>query len=145
MSWKDYFIKKQEPEPPRKDKLKLIRESDNDAHKDMPKLILDGSTITIKGKAIPEFPHKLWPPLLEEIDIFMSNKKDVIVEFEIDYFNSGSSRYVTGMFLIFQDHYPECKTTVNWYIDEKDEKHEANFEIIRDSHPKVKVNLIVRQ
>jgi len=141
MSLKNYFSNKTE-----QNKLKKqVQSQDSEASKDMPSFVFDENTIKIEGRATPEFADFSWWPFLDMIKDFMSNKKNVKVIFNLDYFNTSSSRYVTEMFSIFSQFYPSCIVSVDWYIDEDDEKSETNVEIIKESHPKVKLNIICRK
>jgi hypothetical protein len=130
--------------PKKKNKLEQLRLLREQQSVDMPKFFFDRNVITITGRAMPEFAGMAWAPLLEKIDDFVKGKKNIVFNFNLDYFNSASSRYVTDLFSRLEKLWPSTHTEVNWFFDADDESTEAHAEIYKSIHQKLKFKILER-
>ena len=126
---------------------------DNKHEADMPKFIWTDNSVTLIGRAIPEFAIQAWAEFMvtlnnyfKDIPMKMLDRKKLTVDFKLDFYNSASSIFITEMFRVLQSNWGKCDITVNWYYFEADEDTEADGEMYRDSnlYKKITVNLIQR-
>lgn len=89
-----------------------------------PKVSLDpGGKIVIGGRSIPEDASKFFESILSWIINYCATPKDsTIVDIELEYFNSGSAKYVMQILRELS----ELKTNgkdlvVNWFYEEGDD------------------------
>ncbi|MBN2273938.1 MAG: DUF1987 domain-containing protein [Bacteroidales bacterium] len=79
--------------------------------------------LKIEGRSIPENPGDFFDRLLEWIEQYYRNPADVTrFDLNLEYVNSGSSKYLLGIFRMLkkkQDEGYQC--TINWYYEEDDE------------------------
>jgi hypothetical protein len=79
--------------------------------------------LKIEGRSIPENPGDFFERLLDWIDQYYKNPVDVTrFDLNLEYVNSGSSKYLLGIFRILkkkQDEGNQC--IINWYYEEDDE------------------------
>jgi hypothetical protein len=51
--------------------------------------------LLMKGRSIPEDPEKFYEPILDWLDeYFHNNQQETVLEFRLEYVNSGSSKYI---------------------------------------------------
>jgi hypothetical protein len=79
--------------------------------------------MNIEGRSIPENPGDFFDPLIEWFDeYFVQPMKTTKFEIRLEYVNSGSSKYLLGIFRILRKKHEEGKLcTINWYYEEDDE------------------------
>jgi len=77
----------------------------------------------IEGRSIPENPGDFYDPLIEWLDGYYKNPVDVTkFEMNLEYVNSGSSKYLLGIFRILKKKHDEGnKCIISWYYEEDDE------------------------
>jgi hypothetical protein len=77
----------------------------------------------IEGRSIPENPGDFFDPLIEWLEEYFANPADVTrFDMNLEYVNSGSSKYFLGIFRILKKKHEEGKQCViNWYYEEDDE------------------------
>jgi hypothetical protein len=114
-----------------------------DLQQDMPRFFWHENTIDICGHAKPEFAPLSWQNFLKNFSEFLKDKKSIIVNFKLEYYNSASSRFITEMFVILTKNY-KLKPIVNWYYFKDDEDSVEDAEIYQENYPKIKVKLIQR-
>ncbi|MFO7370346.1 MAG: DUF1987 domain-containing protein [Bacteroidales bacterium] len=90
-----------------------------------PGVIFDPETgiMKIEGRSIPENPGDFFDPLIDWLEeYFESPLKQTNFELNLEYVNSGSSKYLLGIFRILKKKHEEGKTCqINWYYEEDDE------------------------
>lgn len=116
---------------------------DDDLQKDMPKFEWHDNTVEINGHAKPEFAPQAWQNFIQNLNEFLNDKKEIVINFKLNYYNSASNRFITEMFIILTKNY-KLHPVVNWYHFKNDEDSIEDAEIYQENYPKVKVNLIVR-
>ncbi len=83
----------------------------------------DEGLLELRGRSSPEHPLQLYQPLIERLDEYVSNgSQQLIINFELDYFNTSSSKCIYELLRKAGQMYALGKTlTVNWYYEEDDE------------------------
>jgi len=83
----------------------------------------DTGHFKIEGRSIPENPGEFFDVLIDWIKEYFKNPKDsTIFDLNLEYVNSGSSKYLLGLFRAIKDE--ACKgkkVIINWYYEEDDE------------------------
>ena len=77
----------------------------------------------IEGRSIPENPGDFFDPLIEWLEeYFMSPLELTRFEMSLEYVNSGSSKYLLGIFRILKKKHDEGRQCqISWYYEEDDE------------------------
>jgi hypothetical protein len=79
--------------------------------------------LKIEGRSIPENPGDFFERLLDWIEQYYKNPASVTrFDLNLEYVNSGSSKYLLGIFRMLkkkQDEGYQC--IINWYYEEDDE------------------------
>jgi hypothetical protein len=79
--------------------------------------------LELRGRSSPEHPLQLYQPLIDKLDQYVSNGgHQLIINFELDYFNTSSSKCIYEILKKALQMYETGKSlTINWYYDEDDE------------------------
>lgn len=82
---------------------------------------------SIEGRTIPENPGEFYDPILNWlIEYFESPAEKTVFSINLDYVNSGSSKYILGLFRVFKKKFLDgIDVEVNWYYEEDDEAIES--------------------
>jgi hypothetical protein len=77
----------------------------------------------IEGRSIPENPGEFYDNLIDWIrEYFKTPQPITIIDLNLEYVNSGSSKYLLGLFRVVKEEAQKgIKVTVNWYYEEDDE------------------------
>ncbi len=77
----------------------------------------------IEGRSIPENPGDFFDPLIEWLEEYFQQPAEVTkIEMSLEYVNSGSSKYLLGIFRIIKKRHDEGKPCIiSWYYEEDDE------------------------
>ena len=77
----------------------------------------------IEGRSIPENAGDFYDPLIEWLDEYYKNPVEVTkFDMNLEYVNSGSSKYLLGIFRILKKkHDDDKKCIISWYYEEDDE------------------------
>lgn len=88
-----------------------------------PFVSMDSSgSFRIRGRSIHENPSKFFEPILKWVDAYLSMPRQTIVfDIELEYFNSGSSRYILDILRVLMEKNTTAKLIVNWYYEDGDE------------------------
>jgi len=92
-------------------------------------------TITITGKSYPENTFAFYAPIMEWIKTFLETKEQevLILNMEIIYFNSSSSKLFFDLFDLLDEHNSSVNININWiYHKENDSAEEAGEDFIED-------------
>jgi len=83
----------------------------------------ESGILKIIGRSIPENPEDFYSKLLDWVnEYFKSPQSETLVNVQLEYINSGSSKFILDFFYLFQDYKTKgnsCK--INWYYEEDDE------------------------
>ncbi|MGF1584469.1 MAG: DUF1987 domain-containing protein [Bacteroidales bacterium] len=76
----------------------------------------------IRGRSIHENPTAFFEPILRWVDAYLKNPGNTIVfDIELEYFNSGSSRFILEILRILMEKKGNIKLVVNWYYEDGDD------------------------
>ena len=107
-----------------------------EATKYTPVINLDLSgTISMVGKSYPENTFEFYAPMMDWVkEYFETSAVDTtIINMEITYFNSSSSKLFFDFFDILEENHEEHKIEINWIYDEENESaEEAGEDSIED-------------
>jgi len=95
-----------------------------DSTKKTPQVLLDPEgKIRIGGRSIPEDASKFYDFILNWVMEYLENPKDkTTVDIELEYFNSGSAKYVMQILRELSELHTKTKDLqVNWYYEEGDD------------------------
>jgi hypothetical protein len=84
----------------------------------------DTGHLKIEGRSIPENPGEFYDLLIDWIkEYFSSPKNSTILDLNLEYVNSGSSKYLLGLFKVLKEESSKVNHNVqiNWYYEEDDE------------------------
>ncbi|ACM92083.1 conserved hypothetical protein [Nautilia profundicola AmH] len=100
--------------------------------------------IEIRGKSYPENTFDFYEPVLKWIEEYFNccAKDNTVVNFEIIYFNSSSSKVLFDLFDILQEAKEKNNITINWIYDEENESAEEAGEDFKEDFPELNINLI---
>ena len=100
-----------------------------------PDIAMDiGGTISLVGKSYPENTFEFYAPVIDWIECYFleNDSKKLIINFNISYFNSSSSKL---FFDLLESHCQAFTIRVNWLYDEENESaEEAGRDFIEDFH-----------
>ena len=76
-----------------------------------------------EGRSISEDPGDFYLKIMEWIDTYFKEKdQNTIIEFKMEYINSGSSKYILELLRIVSGHYQDGRDCqVIWYYEKDDE------------------------
>jgi len=101
-----------------------------------PSLTLDAANglIEIRGKSYPENTFEFYKPMMEWLEEYFENPQETtIVNMEIIYFNSSSSKLFFDFFDLLEENTANSHIVVKWIYDEENESAlEAGEEFIED-------------
>ena len=84
--------------------------------------------LKITGRSIPENPEEFYDKLFDWVEKYFDKpQKETNLEIQLEYINSGSSKFILEFFQLIQNfHLQDKKCQINWYYEEDDE---AVFEL----------------
>ncbi len=83
----------------------------------------DAGKLVIEGRSIPENPGDFFEKLIDWLENYYQNPKETTQMFlNLEYVNSGSSKYLLGIFRMIKKRFDEGNNCIiNWYYEEDDE------------------------
>ncbi len=106
------------------------------ASKYTPEITMDATKglVEIHGKSYPENTFEFYQPIIEWIEKYFENpKEETILNLELIYFNSSSSKLFFDFFDLLEENKDKSNITVNWIFDPENESAmEAGEEFIED-------------
>jgi hypothetical protein len=97
----------------------------------------DSGTLVMKGRSIPEDPGEFFERVLQWLErYFMETKKaETVLEFQIEYANSGSSKYILEILKNVQEYTlgGDKSARVLWFYEEDDESIEELGELYQSA------------
>ena len=100
-----------------------------------PSILLDKERgiIEIKGDSLPENTAEFYKPLMTELkDYFNSPQDKTIINLEITYFNSSSSKLFFDFFDLLENASLKYNIEINWKYDEENERREEAGEDFKE-------------
>jgi hypothetical protein len=119
------------------------------ATKYTPQINFDAGTniLEIKGETYPENTAEFYAPVFTWLDEYIAQLQDheVILNLEITYFNSSSSKVLMDLFDRFEDaHRNGKKITLNWIYDKDNESVLEYGEEFQEDLEELTLNLITK-
>ena len=82
----------------------------------------DTNKLELVGRSIPENPEQIFRPLDEWITLHFEKNNRLDINFQLEYINSGSSKYLFGLLKRLTDYWRSGKVVnMKWLYDEDDE------------------------
>ncbi len=80
---------------------------------------IDAGIVTLKGRSIPEVPTDFYKPLIDALDEYKIKipNKVIVMEFDMEYFNTASAKVFMDMFKRMQG----TKLEIVWIYEEGDD------------------------
>lgn len=99
--------------------------------------------ITISGISLPENPFEYYRPLNEALDGYLEEaKKATLLEFKIEYFNTGSAVVLRNLIQRLQDSLTAEFLSVKWYYEKDDLDIKETADEFKAIFPTLNFNLI---
>lgn len=118
-----------------------------DATQYTPAIRLDtNGTISIVGKSYPENTFEFYAPMMEWLETYFDGNavEKTVVNMEIIYFNSSSSKLFFDFFDLLEDNFKDNNIEINWIYDKENESaQEAGEDFIEDFET-LKINLVAK-
>jgi hypothetical protein len=112
-----------------------------------PKIELNANgNIAIAGKSYPENTFEFYAPVMKWLENYFAQEptSKTVVNMEIVYFNSSSSKLFFDLFDLLDEAKATCNLEVNWIYDEDNESaKEAGEDFIEDFED-LKINLVTK-
>ena len=107
-----------------------------EATKYTPEINLDiNGTISLVGKSYPENTFEFYAPMMEWMEQYFEENPapTTVINIEIIYFNSSSSKLFFDFFDLLEENAEKNKIEINWIYDEENESaEEAGEDFIED-------------
>ncbi len=110
-----------------------------------PSLLLDEDKglIEIKGNSLPENTFEFYKEFIEALEEYFNNPQETtIVNMEIIYFNSSSSKLFFDFFDILVENMDKTDLKVNWIYDEENESMEESGEEFQEDFEELNIQLV---
>jgi len=118
------------------------------ATKYTPEIQLDAQNgiFTIAGKSYPENTFDFYKPVVEWVEKYFSQKAQpkTIINIELIYFNSSSSKLFFDFFDIVQDAASDTTIEINWIYDEENESALEAGEDFKEDFEDLNFNLVIK-
>jgi hypothetical protein len=112
-----------------------------------PQISLDTSgVISLIGKSYPENTFEFYAPVMEWMETYFDGNaaEKTVINMEIIYFNSSSSKLFFDFFDLLEDNREKHQIEINWIYDEENESaQEAGEDFIEDFEA-LKINLVAK-
>ena len=118
-----------------------------EATKYTPEIILDvNGTISITGKSYPENTFEFYVPMMEWLEHYFKDSpaEKTVVNLEIVYFNSSSSKLFFDFFDLLEENSDENDIEINWIYDEENESAEEAGEDFIEDFEELKIKLVTK-
>jgi len=113
-----------------------------------PEIKLDASngSISLVGKSYPENTFEFYKPMMEWLEEYFNGnaKEKTILNMEIIYFNSSSSKLFFDLFDVLDEAKDSQNIEVNWIYDEDNESALEAGEDFVDDFEDLTINLVVK-
>ena len=112
-----------------------------------PSILLDKEKglVEIKGDSLPENTSEFYKPLMSELkDYFNSPQDKTVVNLEITYFNSSSSKLFFDFFDLLEDANDKYDIEINWIYDEDNESMEEAGEDFEEDFESLTFNMVTK-
>ncbi|CAN8140317.1 SiaC family regulatory phosphoprotein domain-containing protein [uncultured Thiomicrorhabdus sp.] len=112
-----------------------------------PEISMDpAGMITITGKSYPENTFEFYTPVMEWLESYFNGHAmpTTVVNMEIIYFNSSSSKLFFDFFDVLDENNDHCDIQINWIYDEENESAQEAGEDFIDDFENLSIHLVVK-
>jgi len=113
-----------------------------------PEIKLDpAGTIALTGKSYPENTFEFYKPVMDWMEEYFEGNaaEKTVVNMEIIYFNSSSSKLFFDFFDLLDENRDENTIEINWIYDEENESALETGEDFIDDFEDLAINLVVKK
>lgn len=115
-----------------------------DGTKETPEIEFADGVFTMSGRSLPEDADYFYKPICQYLEEFVNDNRLMIFNFEMDYYNTMSMRYLSKIFSIINEGYKSGKgVVINWFYRRCDENMQELGEGYKDIY-KFKFNIMLR-
>ena len=110
-----------------------------------PEINLDASgTVSLVGKSYPENTFEFYAPMMEWLEKYFETApaEKTVINMEIIYFNSSSSKLFFDFFDLLEENSEENTIEINWIYDEENESAEEAGEDFIEDFEDLNINLV---
>ena len=110
-----------------------------------PEIIMnpENGEISIKGKSYPENTFEFYEPIMKWLGNYFQNAQEkTIVNFEIVYFNSSSSKLFFDLFDLIDENSSKIDIEINWIYDEENDSALEAGEDFKEDFENLNFNLL---
>lgn len=103
----------------------------------------DSNQLLIKGKSYPENTYNYYEPVLKWLEQYLlEGRSGTVFKFEIEYYNSGSSKIFFDIFAMIEEQIENCKDfNILWLYEEEDEIIQEAGEDLASDFKKINITL----
>jgi len=112
-----------------------------------PKITLDTKgIISLVGKSYPENTFEFYTPMMKWIEDYFENSpaKKTVINMEIIYFNSSSSKLFFDFFDMIEENADNNDIDINWIYDEENESAEEAGEDFIEDFEELNIKLVTK-
>ena len=110
-----------------------------------PEIIMnpENGEISIKGKSYPENTFEFYEPIMKWLwNYFQKAQEKTIINFEIVYFNSSSSKLFFDLFDLIDENSSKSDIEINWIYDEENDSALEAGEDFKEDFENLNFNLV---
>ena len=110
-----------------------------------PEIIMNpqNGEISIKGKSYPENTFEFYEPVMKWLNSYFEEPQEkTIVNFEIVYFNSSSSKLFFDLFDLIDENSSKIDIEINWIYDEENDSALEAGEDFKEDFENLNFNLL---
>jgi len=109
-------------------------------------LDVQNGILNIKGNSYPENTLEFYDPILNLMEEFFKHTEiiDIILNIEIVYFNSSSSRVFFEIFDLIEDNSKDLNFQINWIYENDNESVLEIGEDFKDDFQKLEFNILAK-
>jgi hypothetical protein len=118
-----------------------------EATKYTPEIKLDtNGTISMVGKSYPENTFEFYEPVMKWLEEYFDGnaQEKTVVNMEITYFNSSSSKLFFDFFDLLEENNDDNDIQINWIYDEENESAEEAGEDFIEDFENLKIELVTK-
>lgn len=110
-----------------------------------PEIIMNHQSgeISVKGKSYPENTFEFYEPIMKWLEEYFNEPQDkTIINFEIIYFNSSSSKLFFDLFDLIDENSSKSDVEINWIYDKENDSALESGEDFKEDFENLNFNLV---
>lgn len=102
--------------------------------------------IKLTGKSYPENTFEFYRPIIDWLEEYFEEyaQDKTVVDIEITYFNSSTSKVFFDIFDIFDKNTDNSEIVINWIYDEEDDSSLESGEDLQEDFENLSINLVIK-